>query len=99
MLRVQGLEFALYLSMYHEVNSLLDHVVALNRFVAACAPDVIVAISGHGFLIASDSLTKHPSAPGIQPGDTISNLNHGQGVSKRYHSAPQCLSRRQLSRP
>ena len=50
-----------------EVSDVLDHVVALNDYAAVCASDVIVGISGHGFLIASDSLTRQPSGPGIQP--------------------------------
>lgn len=50
-----------------EVSDVLDHVVALNGCAAVCASDVIVGISGHGFLIASDSLTRQPSGPGIQP--------------------------------
>ena len=44
-----------------------NHVVSLNGSATACASDVTVGISGHGFLIASDSLTKHPSGPGMQP--------------------------------
>ena len=49
--------------MYHEVSD-----------GAACASNAIVAISGHGFLIASDSLTKHPLGPGIQPKEIISDF-------------------------
>ena len=41
--------------------------VFLNGSVTASAVGVIPGIPGHGFLIASDSLTKHPSGPGIDP--------------------------------
>ena len=77
------------------------HVVTLDDSTFACASDVTVGISGHGFLIASDSLTKHPEGPGIEPGKTIStfNLNRGRGLSKKYRSVPQFPSRRQLSPP
>ena len=77
------------------------HVVTLDGSTFACASDVTVGISGHGFLIASDSLTKHPAGPGIEPEETIStlNLNRGRGFSKKYHSTPQFPSRRQLSPP
>ena len=94
---IRMIQVEVLLVIYHDVD-LLDHVVALNELAAACAPDVIVGISGHGFLIASDSLIKHPSGPGIQPERTISDLSHGQGIAKKYHSAPQCPSRHQLSR-
>lgn len=69
---------------YKEVT-LLDHVVALNGSAGARFPDVTIDISGHGFLIASDSLTKHPSGPGMEPERTISNLNHGRGTIDKYH--------------
>lgn len=34
---------------------------------AGCSKSGSTATFGHGFLIASDSLTKHPSGPAIQP--------------------------------
>lgn len=63
-------------------RDVLGHVVVLSGSAAASASDVIVGISGHGFLIASDSLTKHPSGPGMQPEETISvfDFNRGPGI-------------------
>lgn len=60
------------------------HAVALNGCAPVCASDVIGGMFGHGFLIASDSLTKHPLGPAIQPKETISDFgsNRGQGVFK-----------------
>ena len=60
--------------MYLEVSDVLDHVVALSGCAAVCASNVIVGISGHGFLIASDSLTRQPSGPGIQPENSLVTL-------------------------
>ena len=66
----------------HQVSDVFYHVVALSACVAICASDVIVGMFGHGFLIASDSLTKHPSGPAIQPNETISDFdsNRGRGI-------------------
>lgn len=93
-----GLHALCRLLRYKEVD-LLDHVVAPNVSAGARVPDIIMGVSGHGFLIASDSLTKHPSGPGIQPENTVSNLNHGRGMLKKNHIAPRYPFRHQLSRP
>ena len=71
----------LHFILRHIPYSVLDHAVTLGVW-AARPSDVIVDMFGHGFLIASDSLTKHPSGPGIQPEDTISDFdwNRGRGV-------------------
>ena len=50
------------------------NVIDLHGCTAIRASDVIVGISGHGFLIASDSLTRHPLGPGIQPEENISDI-------------------------
>ena len=48
------------------------HTVSLNGSATACAADVTIGISGHGFFMASESLTTHPSGPGIQPTKLVS---------------------------
>ena len=48
-------------------ESQIYHTVSLNGSATACAADVSIGISGHGFFMASESLTTHPSGPGIQP--------------------------------
>lgn len=45
-----------------QVYAVLDVVL-----VAGCSRSGSIVTFGHGFLIASDSLTKHPSGPAIQP--------------------------------
>lgn len=46
------------------------HTVSLNVSATASAADVTIGISGHGFFMASESLTTHPSGPGMQPFNT-----------------------------
>lgn len=84
-----------------ELGDVLYKVVDLHGCTTVCVSDVTVGISGHGFLIASDNLTRHPSGPGIQPGETISTFdwNRGRGVFKKYHSIPQCPFRHRPSPP
>jgi hypothetical protein len=63
-----------------------DHVVSRNGSATACASDVIGDISGHGFLIASDSLTKHPSGPGMQPVGLVRVKFHHTQIMITYQS-------------
>ena len=49
-----------------------NQAAALSGSTTDCAPDVMSGISGHGFLIASESFTRHPSGPGTQPMNLIS---------------------------
>lgn len=47
---------------YAVLDVVFDVVLA-----AGCSRSGSTVTFGHGFLIASDSLTKHPSGPAIQP--------------------------------
>ena len=51
------------------------HTVSLSVSVTASAADVTIGISGHGFFMASESLTKHPSGPAMQPTKPVSVAN------------------------
>lgn len=66
-----------------------DHVISRNGSATACASDVIGGISGHGFLIASDSLTKHPSGPGMQPVGVVRVKCHHTQILVTYQSKQQ----------
>ena len=61
------------------------HTVSLNGSATACAADVTIGISGHGFFMASESLTTHPSGPGMQP---IKTHEFGQTVVEGRGSGP-----------
>ena len=54
------------------------HTVSLNGSATASAADVTIGISGHGFFMASESLTTHPSGPGMQPIRPVSLANIGR---------------------
>lgn len=53
---------------------------ALNGSATICALDIISDISGQGFLIASEILTRQPSGPGMQPTiDQYDDAERGSG--------------------
>ena len=89
------------LLLSNELGDVPYNVIDVHGCTALCVSDVTVGISGHGFLIASDNLTRHPSGPGIQPEEMIStpDWNRGRGISKTYHSTPQCPFRHRPSPP
>ena len=63
------------LLLSRELSHAPYNVVDLHDCTAVCVSDVTVGMFGHGFLIASDNLTRHPSGPGIQPEENISDLD------------------------
>lgn len=76
--------------------------------VVGCSRSGSIVTFGHGFLIASDSLTKHPSGPAIQPAKNCQKHAHGprkreqKAEDKRKypnHSAQLCPSHHQPSSP
>ena len=81
---------------FNGIRHVLDQVAVPKGSPTACTFGAIVDMSGHGFLIASDSLTKHPVGPGIQPEEQF-NIGTAAKGAQTYHSAPRCPFRHQLS--
>ena len=73
------------------------HTVSLNGSATACAADVTIGISGHGFFMASESLTTHPSGPGMQPMRLVSLAKQWWEGLVADRSIQLSLSPRQLS--